>query len=230
MAKRRISMILIKDGKRYPVSHMTARERKAILRKHTNELGYLALAWNQLHHNLSAIFAIMLHALDFRAAQAIWHATDNDFTQRKMLRALVSLEAARPIAQLPVSPIRRFLTKEQCGEVLWILNQIDEDLRHKRNNAIHAPLMLVRGIKDDAVWTGVEAHYNPHNPRARPLRGKDIVAEFKGYGEQAERLAGYASAIYRVMRTLTAPWPDRPRKPQARKKKRTNRRVSGQLS
>jgi hypothetical protein len=223
MAKRNLLLVLIgKDGTRYPIEPFTARRKKAAFRKHTHELGYLALAWNQLHHNLSLIFAFLLKSKDQSAAQAIWHSLESDILQRKMLRALLTLDT-----QLP-SPQRIPLPKIQREEILWILNQIDSDLRHKRNNAIHAPLGLARMVEDGKVRIRVEAHLNPQNPRSRPLRGKDLLAEFRTYADQAERLATYATAIRRALTVEKVPWPDRPRQPQARKKKQKSRRVSGQ--
>ena len=235
MAKRRPSMILWdKKGNRYPVSFMTARERKAKLRRHTHELGYLTLAWNQLHDNLSAIFSALLRTRYADAGQVLWHALDNDFAQRKMLRAIVSLEAKNPNPELiPASWGKREprpLPKKQCDEVLWILDQIDNKLRHKRNNAIHAPLILARVMTDSGPKLTIEAHLNPFNPRAKPLRGLDLIQEFRRYGDHAEMLARYAGQIRRALYAWTAPWPDRPAWPRAHKTTPKTRRVSGRPS
>jgi hypothetical protein len=223
MAKRNLLFALIgKDGTRYPIEPFTARRKKAAFRKHTHELGYLALAWNQLHHNLSLIFGFLLKSQDRYAAQAIWHSLESDFTQRKMLRALLTLDTQLPFPQ------RMPLPKTQREEILWILNQIDNDLRHKRNNAIHAPLTLARMVENGKVKPLVEAHLNPQNPRAHPLRGRDLLQEFRSYADHAEMLATYSSAIRRALTVEKVPWPDRPRSPQAHKKKQKSRRVSGQ--
>jgi hypothetical protein len=221
MAKRRIiGAIIDAEGKRYPIQLFTARQKKAALRKYTHELGYLAVAWNQLHHNLSAIFAVLLKSQDKFAAQAIWHSSDSDFAQRKMLRALLELDG-KILHQL-----RMPLPKKRRDEILWLLNQIDESLRHKRNNALHAPLMMVRGVAGGTVQTRFEAHLNPQNPRARPLRGKNLQEEYRSYAQTAETLSDYANRIWFALTNASVPWPDRPRPPQARKKTQKRRPVS----
>jgi hypothetical protein len=219
MPKRRpIGMIVTADGKEYPMKAVTAREAKAILRPYSVELGHLATAWNQLHYNLSSLFTLLLKPHNSAAAGAIWHATDSDFTQRKMLRAIVEVDKTMLVTQPRLSAL-------QAQEILWILDQIDDKLRHKRNNALHAPLIILRGVFDDAVQTWVEAHFDPQNPRAKPLRGKDLIEEFHDYTAHAEVLFGYAARIWMALNHADAhPWPERPSLPQAHKKKKSARR------
>src|SRR5436190_13627020 len=92
------------------------------------------------------------------------------FHSRKMLRAIVETDKR-------LLPLRRHrvLSAAQAEEVLWVLDQIDKKLRHQRNNALHAPLIIVTGVFDGAVRSWVEAHFNSLNPRAKPLRGKDLI-------------------------------------------------------
>jgi hypothetical protein len=161
-------------GKEYHGKMLTPAATKALLRPYITELGYLAAAWNQLQHNLSSLFTLLVASGKDPIGQAVWHAAESDFVQRKMLRAFVEIDQT-------LLPAQRALLELQAREILWILDQIDRNLRHKRNNAIHAPLMTITGVWDGAVRHRVEAHFNPHNPRAKPLRGKNLKDEFKDY-------------------------------------------------
>jgi hypothetical protein len=188
------------------------------LRPYAVELGFLATAWNQLQQNLSSLFAELLEAKHHHFALAIWHATDSDFTQRKMLHALI-------VAEEKMSRYQRTLSSVQIEGLLWLLDQIDNKLRFKRNDALHAPLMVVRGVRNDAVRTWVETHFSPLNPRARPLRDKDLIQEFRDYTAHARVLAKYANDVWYALRfPEQRPWPDKPPLPQAYKNKRRVRR------
>jgi hypothetical protein len=210
-----IGEITTADGRQLPVRAPTARAAKAALRPYVVELGYLATAWNRLHQNLSSLFSLLLHPIANTTSQAIWHSTDSDFTQRKMLRAMLdSIKAAPPEQRL----------ERQIKEMSWILDQIEEKLRHRRNNALHAPLMVVSAVADNKAKKWVEAHFNPQNPRARPLRGKDLIGEFKDYTAHTEVLARYAVQIWNSLNSRGRhPWPKRPLLPQAHKEKQKSR-------
>jgi hypothetical protein len=214
-----VGIIRTPEGKEYPVKFFSDSQVKREFRPYSNELGYMVVAWNQLHHNLSTLFNFLVKSEDEFVANALWFSTDNDFTQRKMLRAVIELDTqVLPQHRKPLDPVPR-------REILWILDQIDNKLRHKRNNAIHAPLMLVRGVYDDAVRSWVEAFLSPQNPRASALRGKDLIEEFRDCTELAQVLARYASRIWHVLTTVPQqPWPDRPPLPEAHKKKKKIRR------
>jgi hypothetical protein len=219
MSKRPVAVIT-SEGKEYPFKMLTPRSAKAAWRPYSVELDYLAISWNQLHHNLSSVFTLLLRAKNENFAQAIWHSSDSDFAQRKMLRALI-------VSDKNSLPMARTLSPLHAQEILWILNQIDDDLRHKRNNALDAPLMILTAVSDGAVRRWVEAHFNPLNPRARPLRGKNLIQEFKDYTAHADVLSRYASQIWHALaRPAQHPWPERPKLPQAHKKKRKTRRGS----
>jgi hypothetical protein len=204
-------------GVNYPVQEMGPRTVRAALRPYALELGYLVAAWNTLHHNLSALFALILQPKNNETAQAIWRSTENDFAQRKMLRAAIDIDQN-------ISKSKHALSSVQAQEILWLLNQIDETLRHKRNNAIHAPLMIFKGFYDGGRKTWVEAHFNDQNPRAKPLRDKDLIGEFRGYTDHTETLSRYATAIwYAIAAPGKHPWPERPLLPQAHKTKASGR-------
>jgi hypothetical protein len=161
------------------------------------------------------------------AGLSIWYSLDSDVLQRKLLRALLEAD------EFPTPPsYKRMLTDEQASEILYILDEIDQRLRHKRNNAIHAPLIVMSGIHRDAVRAWAEADFIPQNPRARPLRGKDLIEEFRNCGAELDRLAQYARAMWYALNP-TLPqrqsWPERPLSPQAHKKKRSGRRGTPRL-
>ena len=106
----RRSIDIVSEGKQYPVKVLTPRASKAILRPYAVELGFLASAWNQLHHNLSSLFTLLLRSKNESFAQAIWHGTDSDFAQRQMLRAIIevdknSLPTARTLSALHAQEI-----------------------------------------------------------------------------------------------------------------------------
>src|SRR5687767_13110037 len=102
-----------------------AKARKA-LRPYAVTLGELVFAWNRLHHNLAILFDLTVKSPSPELSLAVWYSTDNDASQRKMLQV-----AAAKAAQF---------TKDQRADIGWVLSQIDDSLRHKRNNSTHAPL------------------------------------------------------------------------------------------
>lgn len=218
MAKTYPRFIITPDGARHKIPTRTPAGMRAVLRPYITELGYLAASWNQLQHNLSSLFSLLVTPGRVAIGQAVWYAAESDFVQRKMLRAFVTADQG-------LLPQDRKLSSEQAKGILWLLDQVDSGLRHKRNNAIHAPLMVLTQVIDNSVKTWVEAHFNPYNPRAKPLRGKDLVEEFQSYTAQADILAAHAALIFAAIDDPARnSWPDKPPSPQAHKKKRKRRR------
>src|SRR5579863_1025001 len=163
-------------GKTYPFKLLTASTTKAALRPYAAELGLMANAWNHLHRSLSLLFSLLLQAPNPFVGQAIWHSQDSDIAQRKLLRALLDADTLRlPAFLIQPEKYSPMLDRAQAEDVRYILDEIDRRLRHKRNNAIHAPLLIMSGIHRDAVRSWAEADFNPQNPRANPLRGKDLI-------------------------------------------------------
>jgi hypothetical protein len=207
------------DGKVYPYKYPSLRQIKAAFRPFAHEIGYLAVVWNHLHDNLLSIFIEILKHDDF-AAKAIWYSTDSDFQQRKMLRAVVELDM-RTLFHHPEIPRKPRLEPFQTEAIFWLLNQIEQPLRHQRNNALHAPLMFHHGVVDGAVVHWIEATLNPQNPRAVPLQGKNLVDEFKSYAELTRVLSVYAARIANSLRTPGRfAWPEKPPLPRAHKTKK----------
>jgi hypothetical protein len=163
--RSRSAIIMGPDGKTYPYKYPSPRQIKAAFRPFAHELGYLAIVWNQLHDNLLTIFIEVLIPTDDFAAKAIWYSTDSDFQQRKMLRALIELDTQTLFLDDREPKLKSF----QREAIFWVLDQIEKPLRHQRNNALHAPLMLIPGVADGAVVHWVQATTNPQNLRALPL-------------------------------------------------------------
>ena len=197
------------------------------MRPYLAELGRLANAWNHLHHNLSSLFSLILRCPNAYVGQALWHSLESDVLQRKMLRSLITADDLPLPAAISHHQYKPLLTKFQAHEILYVLNEIDNNLRHKRNNAIHAPLILMSGINNKGVRSWAEAHFNTQNPRAKPLLGKDLIDEFRRYSEDLERLSTYANEMWLALNPFYSPrhsWPERPPSPQAHKKKRKGHR------
>ena len=115
-------------------------------------------------------------------AMAVWQSTNNDYTQRAMLRSLITAPDTT-------------LNADQGNAIKSVLDEVDNSLRHKRNSALHAPLMYTRAVVDDAVRTFVEPSVWTPNPHAHALRSsikKRAAAEPFGKGELIEELNWYA--------------------------------------
>ena len=184
---------------------------RKMFRSYGTDIGHLAIAWNTLHETLSQLFEVVLRSRSPKIGAAIWYSTDSDFSQRKMLRS--ATEHAR------------HLTARQRSDILGMLDKIDNTLRHQRNNAMHAPLVLI--LSSPESW--IEADPDSESPRAKALRGKDIRKEFRLCRDLAGVLSKYAHEMHRA---LTWParysWPEKPPLPHANQKK--SRRGSSRQS
>jgi hypothetical protein len=58
------------------------------------ELGKLVYAWNRLHEKLAGLFWTVTGFQNGAVASAIWHSTDSDRAQRKMLRQVAEVVLA----------------------------------------------------------------------------------------------------------------------------------------
>jgi hypothetical protein len=197
--------IITQDGKRYEVPERTPEELREIFRPCGTELGSLVYSWNRLHETLSALFEAIVKSETPQLPLAIWHSTDNDSAQRKMLRA--ATEAA---IHLPGNVKDR---------IVWILNTIDDPLRFKRNDALHAPLAFITGVVNDAVTTWVHADVFSASPRAKALREKNLIKEFKEYAEMAIMLAEHSGHLLKAIGDPTYALPGKPSLPHAHRKR-----------
>ena len=127
---------------------------------------------------------------------AVWQSVDNDHAQRRMLWSLTTAPSSS-------------LTEGQINAIQCVLNEINNSLRHKRNNALHAPLMFTTAIVDDAVNTFIEPNVWTPNTKAKALRDSvakrnglkrtfdptDLIEELKWYGAIAAALSDYIAGV-----------------------------------
>jgi hypothetical protein len=71
-----------------------------------------------------ALFAMSSEPGDSTSAKA--YSLDDDSTQRRLLRALLDIDANKLL------PAVRRLSTTQTNEILWLLNQIDEGIRQAK--------------------------------------------------------------------------------------------------
>jgi hypothetical protein len=191
------------DG-RFP----TPAQIRRAFRPYGVKLGELVLFWNDLHHNLSVLFELVVKSPSRKMGMSIWYSTDSDYAQRKMLRA--ATETANQ------------LTVEQRGDILWIIDKIDDSLRHHRNNALHSPLAFVHDVTQTPRIFVIPNFYTD-SPRAKALlaRGFDnFKVELEDYISLATVLSDFAEEIGRsVFAPAERPWPKRPLLPHAHRKK-----------
>ena len=112
----------------------------AEFRPYVIALGQLALAWNELQDTLALLFwtAMMERppqpgdTFSYAPVRA-WHSIRSDLAQREMLREVInhsSTQWGRP----------RFV-----ADVNWLLSEANR-LSGARNDAIHSPLFIPRGL------------------------------------------------------------------------------------
>jgi hypothetical protein len=160
-------------------------------------VGRVVHAWNHLQEQLGVVFC-ELAQLDRGAGLAIWHANANDGAQRRMLAA-----AAQSINE---EKLTLFPTAE--ADIKWLLEKTDK-VADRRNNAVHAPCHIALG--SDSDFEIVPAF--GLNPRARKLRGKQVLEEFEWCAQSADALKAFARGIDVALTLDGYAWPDRPSLP-----------------
>jgi hypothetical protein len=182
-----------------PTKLPTRRELDKAFKPYALELGHLVHSWNHLQDGLARLFWRVTGIKDGAVPLAIWHSTPSDLSQRKMLRAAVEVVYAND--------------KRAREDVLWLLDRVDHMLSGKRNNAIHAPVVM----SSDGTGIAIKPYDMALNPRAAALEGKAIIAELIWYRETAEVLRAHS---YRLFVALRQPrdgaWPDKPALPHLR--------------
>jgi hypothetical protein len=177
---------------------ISATAQDKAVRPYALEVGKLIFEWNKLQEYLGLIFMMTLKQHS-ATALAVWHSTDNDRTQRKMLRAA----AGKAFGQDSLAP------EKALEDIIWLVNKAD-DLANARNNAIHSPIMLIAS-EFPSLTIGSFWFYG--NPRAANLKGKELLTEFKWGWKTARTLAIFALGIYQAL-SHGATWPKRPLLPQ----------------
>lgn len=157
-----------------PTRAPTGDESKKHLEPYAIAMGELIYGWNHLQEELANLFWRVTGIKNGAIPFAIWHSTPSDHNQRMMLRAATEVTYAR--------------NKEAREAIIWLLDRIDNSLRHKRNDAIHAPLVL----NTDALGTSVIPYDWTNNPRAGALLGKEILKELIWYRETTDVLRNYS--------------------------------------
>jgi hypothetical protein len=174
-----------------------------------HKLALLLLAWNDLHQELSQLFAV-LSASD--EAYNIWHSTDSDSAQRKMLRKVINSGVNRLPRAKQEGP--KWAKRAKC-DIEDLLNQIDTAMRGQRNDVIHSPYQFeLHGTKVKMVPSDFF-----QSPRAAGLNG-DLLAVFSRLQVSFETLAAFAQRVRLCLYLTPQPtWPDKLKLPQLPPKK-----------
>ena len=179
-------------------------EYRKAMRPYATAIGLLVISWNSLHRNLARLFEAILRCPAKKMAMGVWYSTDSDYAQRKMLRAAVETAA--------------HLSEAQKKSIVWTLNQIDDSLRHNRNDVIHAPLATIEGTADDPAALVLTLMPDPESPspRAISLWKKTGSTGLRKYLREQKALA-HVLAVYtaKMCTAISNPanhaWPDKPK-------------------
>jgi hypothetical protein len=164
------------------------------------EIGFLARAWNGLHDNLAKIFSSLISPSNVNIPVAVWNSSTSDHAQREMLRSATHSWAI-------FNKQRKYIS----DEILWLIDRCGQ-LSHDRNNALHAPINVLRNTR--TLEFSIEPNYFQNNPKALKLKHKDVYDEFSRYRAQVECLSQYALNIWMHLGVET-PLPQRPKLPNA---------------
>jgi hypothetical protein len=169
-------------------------------------LGQLTLAWNDLHEALASLYwttkeDTLPNPGDSYSNEPLWdwHAVKSDQGQRNKLRVAVNESSAD-------------WGRSGLGEsIQWLLDQADV-LGDSRNDAVHSPLLSLKGTLLEAKSSGsVMPNYGTFNRRATKLAKRpDLLAEFRYCRDVAVELAEYARLIDLALINPGRTWPDRP--------------------
>ena len=190
----------------------TKRQIKQRKNPYVLALGNLVIAWNALQENLAELFWAITDLPDGTIPLSIWHSTNNDRTQREMLRAMTEAIFTQRAARELDATVKGNTLRIR-DDIIWLINKANS-LADQRNDAVHSPLWFVI----DATGSGKIGEMIPAdyfgNPRAKKLKGKDLLNEFRWYRQSADTLASYALRIRFVLSPGLTPWPDRPQMPR----------------
>ena len=168
-----------------------------------HELALVVIAWNGLHLELSQLFCTVAGIQDMATGLRIWHSTDNDRAQRKLLR-----EAIRgDLRHLPrVKAKGEAFAEKAKKDIDYILEKADE-ISGPRNDAIHSPYLFETN-KNQITMRAFDFFMSP---RAKAQSTKDLLAEFQKQRNTASALSAFSQGI-RLALYLTPepPWPIRP--------------------
>ncbi len=178
----------------------TDEEMEVAFEDYVSALGKVAHAWNYMQEALGNLF-VTVAEIDHFVGLAVWFSTQNDRTQREMLRA-----AAKESSQRSVLLGKN--SKAAVGDVEWLLNRADE-LSIRRNAAVHVACSMVTS----GDQTEVAATFYSQNPLAAHLKGKRLLDQFAWFEACAEALTLYARAMETSLKDAHSAWPHRPSMP-----------------
>lgn len=177
-----------------------------------HELALVVIAWNELHLELSQLFCVVAGIPDMAIGLRIWHSTDSDRAQRKLLREAIAGDLKYPRR---VKEKGTTFSDRAKKDIKYILDEVDK-MSGLRNNAIHSPYLFAI----DGKTIKMESFDFFMSPRAKELSGKDLLVEFKWQRQTANALSGFAQRVRLALYLVPEPeWPSRPT-PLARKDKR----------
>lgn len=171
------------------------------------ELALVIVAWNELHMELSQLFCTVAGFPNMLTGLNVWHSTENDRAQRKMLREALS----SGLQHLPRIKEKgeKFL---DCArkDIEFLLNKVDA-ISDDRNNAVHSPYMFSINRKDITM----QSFDFFMSPRAKKLVGKDLLVEFRRQTEWAMSLSAFSQNLRLGLYLVPDPgWPQRPPRPE----------------
>jgi hypothetical protein len=181
-------------------------------------IGQMALAWNELHEALGALFTQALAVGIERSFQcaAIWGAVTSDRQKRQILEAAINHVGEEVHRRFPLL----------ASDVLWLTGRANS-LEDKRNNVVHAPLAevtspLVAGLAGlqmgDVYPGGVLNECALKLSKSTHHIGKDLLEQLHLYRDYAEALASFSDEIFTAWRKPTSAWPEKPSLPQLKDK------------
>jgi hypothetical protein len=198
----------VKQPKKTLTPSQRKRQQAQAFRPLAIELGWLTYEWNRLHETLGEIFARIVSRSpetfedsNIKPALAAWHALTSERSQREMLQAAINAYGQTQ-------------TPKIHSEISWVLSKL-RSLSGKRNDAIHAPMMIVTQFslaKGEGDVEILPLHFFG-NPRAIGLKDKPLLGEFRWYRSHLEMLADYAETLIFATQFSDYALPDRPQLP-----------------
>jgi hypothetical protein len=182
-------------------------------RPYVMAIGQIALAWNDLHESIGALFNSTASIIGEDKVEAAFQAVDSDRLKRRMLKAVFS----------QLDPKERKLNPKAIEDVKWLCGQIDA-LEESRNNAIHSPLhnFQLSGLIPDYP-DGVQPNTTRGNTRAKKLKDKHLLTEYRYVRDAAIVLRDFVEAIeesWNWTANKLHTWPERPQLPNRGQKNR----------
>jgi hypothetical protein len=192
-----------------------SRYTQAKFRPYAKAIGELALAWNDFHEALGALFIqASWHPPGGSAAwfqaSAVWGVITSDRQKRTILEAAIS----------GIGKERHLESPKIAEDVIWLVKR-GHDLEDKRNNVIHAPLIELTNALAAALSGEKHGSITPsmalQNTRAIKLRkslgtAPNLLREIRFCRDYATALATFARDLSKAW-AKQRPWPKTPRLP-----------------